>query len=91
MARKPAYKPQRKDWTEIDRVELVDGSTVVKWHNVMTSEESTLREGVHPMDNPNSIALTGIGNGHKPCLRMTISQRPNMTNIATVGKALRQH
>lgn len=57
MARKTAYKPQRKDWTEMESFELADGGTVTKWLNIITSEEATLREGVHPMDNPNAIGL----------------------------------
>jgi len=57
MARKPAYKAQRKDWAELERIELSDGTIAVKWHNVVTGEDATLREGNHPIENPNAVAL----------------------------------
>lgn len=48
---------KREDWQPIEEVALTDGGRAVRWSNIVTGEEATLREGNHPFDNPNAVAL----------------------------------
>jgi hypothetical protein len=54
MAR-PRKIPRPDDWVAGETIELTDGTRAVQWHNVVTGESATLREGLHPFQNPNAI------------------------------------
>lgn len=56
MARKPRVAPRRDDWHG-EPFELADGAPAVLWRNIVTGEQATLREGVHPLDNQNAITV----------------------------------
>lgn len=57
MARPKKVVAQRDDWQQIEEIQLTDGTRAVKWHNIISGEEAILREGKHPFDSPNAVAL----------------------------------
>lgn len=61
MARTKAVKEvKRDDWQPLEEIALTDGTRAVKWTNILTGEEATLREGKHPFDNPNAVESRSV-------------------------------
>lgn len=61
MANRKKIVQARDDWSPVETIPLTNGQgNAIKWLNLVSGHEATVRDGVHPMDNPNSILPSKI-------------------------------